>query len=114
MNEKQGTAIIYVLGIADSFPFALVGADVEILKVADADGPSAGRGARGPVPRGECVATGETDSDGRYSTPLPVGTYRAEARFAKEFAKEKASSDPFHICGDDRIDVTVQVPLRWL
>jgi hypothetical protein len=54
MSEKKGTAIIYVLGTADSFPFALVGADVEILKVADADGPSASRGARKSAPRGEC------------------------------------------------------------
>jgi hypothetical protein len=71
MSEKKGTAIIYVLGTADSFPFALVGADVEILKVADADGPSASRGARKSAPRGECVATGTTDSDGRYSTLAP-------------------------------------------
>jgi hypothetical protein len=111
MNEKQGTAIFYVLGTADSFPFALVGADVEILKIADgaADtaGPSAGRGARKPAAREECVATGTTDSDGRYSAPLPEGTYRAEATFARA----RASSDPFHICGDDRIEVIVQMAL---
>src|SRR5262245_3269827 len=105
MSEKQGTAIIYVLGTADSFPFALVCADVEILKVADADRPSPGRGARRPAARGECVATGTTDSEGRFSTALPEGTYRAEAKFAGA----SDSSDPFHICGDDRIEATVQM-----
>jgi hypothetical protein len=105
MNEKQGTAIIYVLGTADSFPFALVGAEVEVFKIADAEGPSASGRAK---PQGECFRTGTTESDGRYSTLLPEGTYQAYATFASA----RASSAPFHICGDDTTPATVQIPLR--
>jgi len=116
MQEKQGTAIIHVLGTTPApqrFPFALVDAQVEIRKIgdeaADADEPSAGKGGakRPPRHREECVATGITGSDGRYSTLLPEGTYQAYATFAGA----SGSSAPFHICGDDTIDATVELPL---
>ncbi|MCS3897322.1 hypothetical protein M2171_006455 [Bradyrhizobium japonicum USDA 38] len=110
MSEKQGNVIIYVLGTVDSFPFALVEADVEIFKIADgaadATGPSPSRVSKKP-PQGECISKGTTDSDGRYSTPLPAGTYQARATFA---GGKEVSSTPFHICGDDTIEATVQVP----
>lgn len=110
MSEKQGNVIIYVLGTVDSFPFALVEADVEIFKIADgaadATGPSPSRVSKKP-PQGECTSKGTTDSDGRYSTPLPAGTYQARATFA---GGKEVSSTPFHICGDDTIEATVQVP----
>ncbi|MET4030398.1 hypothetical protein ABIB94_001103 [Bradyrhizobium sp. JR7.2] len=110
MSEKQGSVIVYVLGTVDSFPFALVEADVEIFKIADgaadATGPSPSRVSK-KTPQGECISKGTTDSDGRYSTPLPAGTYQARATFA---GGKEVSSTPFHICGDDTIEATVQVP----
>src|SRR6185295_3859648 len=84
--------------------------DVEIFKIADgaadATGPSPSRVSKKP-PQGECISKGTTDSDGRYSTPLPAGTYQARATFA---GGKEVSSTPFHICGDDTIEATVQVP----
>src|SRR6266481_62199 len=112
MSEKQGTAIIYVLGTTpDSFPFALVEADVEIFKIADeaadAAGPSPSKGPR-KAPQGECIRKGTTDSDGRYSTSLPAGTYQAHATFA---GGKGSSTPPFRTCGDDTIEATVQMSL---
>jgi len=114
MNEKEGTAIVYVLGTTEGFPVTLAGAHVEILKVADraadADEPSTGKGAgRKPAPhREECVATRTTGSDGSCKFTLGEGEYWARA----SFAEAKGRSDRFHICDGTAIDVTAEVPLE--
>ena len=116
MREKEGTAIIHVLGTADTpegFPVSLVGAHVEIHKVADtvadADEPSGSKGrAKKPAPpRDDCVATGTTGSDGSRQFRLGEGDYRARATFGSEHGW----SDRFHVCEGDTADVTAEVPL---
>src|SRR5215510_8301845 len=112
MREKEGTAIVHVLGTTtQGFPITLVGAHVEIHKAAgEADEPSTSKAKRPSAHREDCVATGTTGSDGTCRFALSEGEYRARARFAGEQAWSAAR---FHICGDDTIDATVRIGLEW-
>jgi hypothetical protein len=115
MREKEGTAIIHVLGTTpQDLPVTLAGAHVEIHKVddsaADADETPARKSAakRPALRREDCVATGTTGGDGSCTFTLGEGTYRARATFAGAHGL----SDRFHICEDDTTDATAEVPLE--
>src|SRR5262245_3132431 len=111
MREKEGTAIVHVLGTTTlGFPITLVGAHVEIHKAAaESDEPSTSKGKK-PSHREDCIATGTTGNDGTCRFALGEGEYRVRARFAGENAWSTAS---FHVCGGDTTDVTVPIGLEW-
>ena len=112
MSEKQGTVIIYVLGTAQSFPFALVEADVEIFKIADGAADAAGASpARAPEkrPRENAFAKGRQIVKAVTALPCQQEPTRRSQR-SRRTGKE-AVEFTFLVCGDDTIEATVQVQL---